>query len=217
MRPFAQFVLAVAACLLLSTTAHAQTIDGCVMNNGILKVLDEGAECLPQETLISLGQSQPVETVRVFDGEGRDLGAFVDARYRTIISIPVPALPLGVLLSGVGAILLVDPDKGLPAVAGGIAFSDSDCLGRGFMNSNMSNILIPDPRSEGSWFIGSKTEIAFSLIRSSLRPDGSCFNSTSPEPAIWPLVPVEEFKQDLGVTFPLPLPLWIGSSSSDSP
>jgi hypothetical protein len=40
--------------LLAATTADAQTLDVCLMKNGILKVLDEGAGCLPQEAPITL-------------------------------------------------------------------------------------------------------------------------------------------------------------------
>jgi hypothetical protein len=215
MRLLAQFVLVVASLALLTTAAHAQTIDACVMKNGILKVLDDGAECLPQETPITLGQPQPaVETVRVFDGNGRDIGAFVDARFRWI-STSLSQVPLGVLLSDVGAILLVNPETGQPADSLGIRFSELDCMGRAYANSSLSNILIPNPRSEGSWLIGSKTEVASPVTRSYITADKSCRNLSYTEPPS-PSVPVEDLNQDLGVTFPLPLPLWIGSSL-DSP
>jgi hypothetical protein len=215
MRPLAQFVLVVAACLLVGTTADAQTINACVMKSGILKVLYDGAECLPQETPITLGQpEQPaVETVRVFDGDGRDIGAFVDVRFRGVPSIPSP-VPWAILLSDVGATVLVDPETGLP-VFSIIRFSELDCMGRGFGTLKWSNMLIPDARSEDSWLIGSKTEVTSPVTRSFLGTDGRCNSSQQPEPPL-SSVTIEEFNQDLGITFPLPLPLWVGSSS-DSP
>ena len=149
MRPLAQFVLAVAACLLLSTTAHARTIDACVMKNGILKVLDEGAECLPQETPITLGQAQAaVESVRVFDGEGRDIGAFLDQQNGVV----------RVLLADLGVIARINtagisprhPLNGHPDIIFGLA----GCDGPGYVGAYWSNTLFPSPQSRDVWLVG---------------------------------------------------------------
>jgi hypothetical protein len=199
-----------------ATTAEAQTINACVMKNGILKVLDDGAECLPRETPITLGQPQQpaVEMARVFDGNGRDIGAFVDARFRQVPTVPA-FVPWGVLLREVGAIVVIQPDTGLLSWSPSIRFSELDCEGRGYLPSGGSNTLVPNPLSEGTWLVGSTKEAVTLEIRSILNSEGICENLGYTAEA-YLYVPVEEFNQDLGITFPLPLPLWIGSSS-DSP
>jgi hypothetical protein len=214
MRPLAQFVLAVAACLLLSTTAHARTIDACVMKNGILKVLDEGAECLPQETPITLGQAQAaVESVRVFDGEGRDIGAFLDQQNGVV----------RVLLADLGVIARINtagisprhPLNGHPDIIFGLA----GCDGPGYVGAYWSNTLFPSPQSRDVWLVGATDQQWAIRAASILKPDGSCEEVDLPPRQIPSslVVPVEEFTQELGDTFSRPLPLWIGSSSSVSP
>ncbi len=65
MRPLAQFVLVVVSLALPAAGAEAQTISACLMKNGLLKVVDDGSDCGPQESPITLNEPQPaVETAR---------------------------------------------------------------------------------------------------------------------------------------------------------
>jgi len=214
MRPLAQFVLVVIACSLVAAAADAQTINACVMKNGLLKVVDDESDCRPQEDAITLNEPQPeVETARVFDGEGRDVGAYVDAFVPFISRRPVGSL-WRVLLPDLGVIGILDPLSGSLNYSIRIHFSEPDCEGRGYVSAFWSNTLFPDPR-DGSWLIGSTIEFPplTTIGRSTLHTDGSCQNSA---PVFLPAADVffEEFNQELGLTFPLPFPLWIGSSSA---
>jgi hypothetical protein len=214
MRPLTQFALVVAACLLAATTAEAQTTNACVMKNGLMKVVDDESACGPQETPISLGQPQPaVETARVFDSEGREIGTFIDAQN--------PAA-WRVLLADLGVIALISPhgvQPDHPAIGHpDIFFGLAGCDGPGYVGTHWSNTLFPDPQSRGVWLVGATDQYRALLVVSILKPDGSCEEPDQfPRPYFAGVVPVEEFTQDLGDVFSRPLPLWIGSSSSVSP
>jgi hypothetical protein len=197
--------------------AEAQTINACVMKNGLIKVVDDESGCGPQETPIALSQPQPaLETARAFDGEGRDVGAFLD----------VPSIPCGerslcsarwrVLLVDSGVIGILNPYSGFFDGSTSIRFSDLDCEGRGYVDPFWSNTLIPDARSVGSWLIGSTSEFFFgaTVVRSILHIDGSCENLPVRGFSVSPFIAVEDYANDLGLTFPLPLPMWIGLSSA---
>jgi hypothetical protein len=207
MRLLAQFVLVVASLALLTTAAHAQAIDACVMNNGILKVLDEGAECLPQEKPITLGQPQPaVETVRVFDGNGRDIGAFVGS---------AGPHELLVMLRGTGMRMRISsstgmPNGGLGGLGGSVLYELLDCQGEAYVQAYFSNMLILTP---GSLVVGATHGFKETFEFQSMRRGGYFCDNGPFYPSTAPgVVPVEAYTGDLGVTFPLPPPLWIGSS-----
>jgi hypothetical protein len=215
MRPLTQFALVVAACLLAATTAEAQTTNACVMKNGLMKVVDDESDCGPQETPISLGQPQPaVETARVFDGEGREIGIFVGAQN--------PAA-WRVLLTDLGVIAPISPHgmrPNHPAIRNpDIIFGLANCEGPRYVGTHWSNTLFPDPQSSDVWLVGTTNRYWAIPVASVLKPNGQC-EEADPNPRAWvtaATVPVEEFNEDLGDIFSRPLPLWIGSSSSVSP
>jgi hypothetical protein len=159
-----------------------------------------------------------VEAARVFDGEGRDVGAFVDVVVLSGSPQGLPAL-WRVLLADSGVIGLVNTWTGLLDYPVRIFFDLPDCQGRGYVPPYFSNTLIHDPRFDDSWLVGSTSEFWFGVVvvQSTLQTDGSCDNHSRPVSLASAMVSVEKFDKDLGITFPLPLPLWIGSSSSDSP
>ena len=207
--------LAVAVVGLAGTaTAAAQEINACAMKNGLLRVVDAGSDCGPQETAIALGQPQPaVETARVFDGDGREIGALVNQGL---------GIDLRVLLADLGVIALINTDGLAPrhALHGfpDLFFELADCEGPRYVGAGWSNTLFPDPLSD-VWLIGSTDRYAAVRAASILKPNGTC-EETSPDPRMRPIVgtvPVEAFDEDLGDVFSRPLPIWIGSPASASP
>jgi hypothetical protein len=202
---------ALALVLVLSASAEAQAIDACVMKNGLLKVVDDESDCGPQESPIVLSEPQnSVETVRVFDGEGRDVGAFMDFQNGVVWRV---------LLADLGVIALINnsdvpprhPKIGHPDIIFGLP----NCEGPRYVGAFWSNTLFPDLQSGDAWLIGSTTQDRVIPMASILKPNGECEETGSdPRTRIRAgTVPVEEFNQDLGDTFSRPLPLWIGSSS----
>ncbi|GAF76570.1 unnamed protein product, partial [marine sediment metagenome] len=162
------------------------------------------------ETPISWNQAGlagPTSPPRVFDGNGRDLGAYAG------LGVVGGSYRYRVLLEDLGVTVIIEGYTG-ELLRGRVTYELPLCEGQGYVSSYMSNTVFPDPPSPSSLLIGTTSEFLPAHNYQSSASGGVC--SPQQEGSKTNVIPVGEFTQDLGLTFPVPLPLWLGGRD-DSP
>jgi hypothetical protein len=118
-----------------------------------------------------------------------------------------------VLLEDLGVTILIEGSTG-ELYSWNVTYELPLCEGQGYVESWMSNTVFSNAFYPDSLFIGSTSEFLFRHEHQSVAStSGTCDPSVGQH---FSFVPVEKFTQDLGLTFPVPLPLWIGVRD-DSP
>jgi hypothetical protein len=187
--------------LALAGLADAQVIHACVMSSGTLRVVEDPTECHGSEAPISWNQ-QPGEpaSVRVFDGLGTDLGAFAGA---------LGLLEFRVLREDLGVTFIISATTGA-LDRGVVTYELPLCQGQGHADAFLANTVFPHPLRPSVLLVGSTDAfLPADQHESVARVEGVCEARSASNSFV---VPVEEFTGDLGLTFPRPLPIWVGNA-----
>jgi hypothetical protein len=175
-----------------------------VVGNGIEAV---GSDCQPQVSAVvgtpgpqgppgASGPPGSATTLRVFDGEGRQLGILVDAER------------WWVYVSSIDAIVPLDPESGRVEESGNeVIFSTPDCQGQAYTDAawaGRASAVI-----NNSLLIGERFGFAIVSIHSRrAAPTGNC-TAVGGAPSV-AVVPVREVPtSSLGWDLPLPLPIYV--------
>jgi hypothetical protein len=219
--------LAMLLFLFLTTAASAQTINGCVKDkNGALRIVSDPTSCTSRETPISWNQQGPqgvpgaagdpgpagvpgsdAEVLHVFDATGRDLGLFGGFYFSP--------LQVDIYFKAFGTVAAVGVTPGLPTlkILGTLYWESSDCTGQAY--SIVPSRLFIASVSGPYVYAATRSEVATILPRSTsshlLFPlPEECFTTTSPDLLSAAPLDLLDPETDLGVSFPLPGPLYVG-------
>lgn len=179
----------------------AQVIHACVGQNGQLRLVETSDECRHNETPISWNQAGPESPVpHVFDRNGRDLGPykggseFLDESTGVIV---------GFRFFGE----LNGPQR--------VVFLEANCAGQAYVQG-FFNQLIPVPTSVSptGYLVGSTVDFPTTDNTNYLSSASSQACDNTPGVIGNGVVPAYVFTGNLGLTFPLPAPLWVGLPES---
>ncbi len=208
-------VLAMLLLLFLATASSAQTINGCVKDkNGALRIVADSSGCTSRETAISWNQQGPqgkpgsdAEVLHVFDGTGRDLGLFGGFYFSP--------LEVDIYFKAFGTVAAVGVHSGLPTlkISGDLYWESSDCTGQAYFV--LPSRLFIESVSGTSVYAATRGEVASILPRSTssrvLFPSpAECLTTTNPDLLLAAPIDLLDPLRDLGVSFPLAGPLYVG-------
>jgi hypothetical protein len=203
MRLLTLLVIAFTTCV-LSATASAQVINGCIKNNGVLKIVGAPEDCAGNETHISWnaqGPPGPDASLRVVDGSGAEVGSLVeDARANLgIFMVFLESSGVIVPLSSGGSLALNN-------ISQPIYFTLPGCTGAAYaFGLGAAGRLRADPDS-GRLFAAETTEETNVSVESLL--GSGCV--ARPGHVLSVAVPATEVTPaDLGLNLPLPRPLYV--------
>lgn len=219
------FAIVVLLAAFLGSDAGAEVINACANNvTGALRLVSDASVCLPKESPLSWNQQGPQgppgepgepgepgaqgppgPTLRVFDANGVDSGLFVQFHF------PSGGPSVQVFLEDSGlpvSVSLVLHNGTLIAAARTTLFEETGCQGTAFVAGLVGSHLfrVRDPTTR---YLVPNAEPARTITRlSELAPNGLCVE-TGPDPKT--VISAREILlSDLGLSFPLPAPLFIG-------
>jgi hypothetical protein len=171
-------------------------------------LLGTEVQCTQAEARPSLADLQAqidemrAQEVRVFDGDGNELGGFAGRRSGSRL--------IEIVHSMHGVTMLVDAVDGAPS--GGAFFTEPDCTGQAFQNNDFVNALVAVGTSvvPSGFLVGRVADPVPATIQSVGSPSG-CTNATGSTDTAYLL---DEFTGELGWVFPLATPLWVGARLS---
>ena len=216
--------LLVAVAAVLTTTAFAQNgvIQACVKPNGNLRIVASPADCNANETPLAWNQQGPPgqdgapgepgeqgepgppgtsgAQLSVFDATGAEIGLLVDSSLGEQFIVYLESVDATILLAVDGTWLVESP-------GGQIIFEDFDCQGQGFVPLEFVARVTGE---SGRFFIGRRGAPPVDLGTGyESRWLGACANDQNSGP-INDVIPADEILfEDLGLTFPLPGPIYV--------
>jgi hypothetical protein len=187
-------------------SGHLGAIDGdevvhaCVAPNGRIRIVEPGDTCRPSEDPTAW---QRLGGLRVFDGDGRDIGAWV-GEYSGLHEIYHP---------GEQVWFRVAPMTGNLFERGEISYSERDCRGQAWVEVRFQSVagrLLRDPLAAGEFLRVMPRRQEVLRVRSQARPGEPCEDVDRVITAL----AADPFEGDLGFDFPLPPPLVPGFPGS---
>lgn len=231
MRLPASLVALVVALLLKPLGASAQIIYGCIKSNGALKVVTSPTNCAAKETRISWSQvgpqgppgaegppgpeGRPGPTLSLFDSSGHEIGLLVGPLAFEPGNVAPGSyevyLPSSGLTIAIDSFGRIDPYPRATV----FYFEQQDCQGQAYLwNEKLigSRVYCLEGGSEtcgNRFFVTNRSEAANVYVLSSASPN--CNNLGR---IVERAIPADEISLgDLGLTFPLPTPLYIATGS----
>ena len=230
-----QPMLSVAVILVMigvSYPASAQVINACVGARGALRIVANPTDCTSREASISWNRVGPrgepgaagdpgpagepgsdAEVLHVFDRTGRDLGLF-GGFYFTPLEIDI-------YFKAIGALARVGVTSGLPTlnILGTLYWESSDCTGQDY--SIVPSRLFIASVSGTSVYAATRNEVTSISLRSYsglLAPlPAECLTTISPDLVSVAPLDLLDPETDLGVSFPLLGPLYVGLAPDPTP
>jgi hypothetical protein len=187
------------------TSIAERFLPGLMLAGAVLLLSGAEVTCGTAEARLSLAELQAqIDDLRagqvwVLDGDGNALGLLAEDNLLTFT----------VFRKEVGALMLIKRTTGELDLHS-ITYELPNCKGQGYTDFFLSGVVFrAPPGSPTAMFIGSENEfLAADAHESVRREDGTCDNQTGSNHFV---VPVHEFNGDLGLTFPLQLPVSVDS------
>jgi hypothetical protein len=197
--------------MLASGAANAEELVACVhASKGTLRIVASASACSPRkETAVTwnvagpegpsgpAGPPGPSNALSVVDANGQSLGLLVGIQRGFSFTVFLPALESSVEIHRSGNV----------APSGSSWFAEPGCTGQAFVDSDDAHLIWVSPER----FFVPRVEPEKSVtVKSRLDSDGECVDDESQENA----VPADEV-DDLGIDFPVAVPLFIRSGPVD--
>lgn len=235
--------IAIAAAFLvatLSSVASAQVINGCIKNNGTLKIVADLAQCSSRDTPISWNQQgvpgtdgmdgadglngmdgSDAKVLHVFDRNGVDIGIYASGKEGGSPNRISNPFNFEVYLPDHAVTFHVSAEDGVNvlSVTTEYLFTDPNCVTTPFVTV-AGRLLQPTFGAEDLFVVSSNEAVEISPVAASNRPFpgiGEPCSQTDPTPIF--VVPVSQVDPvaDLGLSFPLPAPLYAAPAPDPAP
>lgn len=218
--------LVILGVLLLTTTASAQVINGCVKDsNGLLRIVADPAECTVRETPISWNQAGPqgepgadATELHVFDRNGVDVGIFLNGQ--GVTPYAVEDYVLQIYLPEHGITYEVSAGGGGPVDSSFMYyFAEPGCQGTAY--TYYAGRLVAKWETSPPSYIVTGNEVTEVTIvsRSSLPspPAGYYCAEMTPRSRFLVTARFVDPASEYGLTFPLPAPLVVAPAPGPAP
>jgi hypothetical protein len=189
--------------LMIGETGSADDIRACISKRGKIRVVEDHQRCRPWESETTLStRSRPPE-LRVFDGDGNDLGIYAGRSNSGFY----------IYLEDLGVNLIVWNWGEYSVGSRSLWFGEEDCGGTAYIEDRHANLVNGIRTPEGGWrfFVAGPFPEKVETVIESVSSDGSwsCNNNVISDPVTMIIGHPIDLEAHLGVTFPLTTPLTV--------
>ena len=205
--------------LLFASGASSQEnlIHGCITKKGTLKIVSDPANCSSRETPISWNQAGAAgpegpqgPTLWVYDANGTGIGLFARTDGGGNLLAHLPSVRVGIWLTWIGGLPVLGQDS--------MCFQLPGCQGQAYYGGTSTRSATPPPYElrfriiDGTerYFVGQPQILGSSTLtsfQSWVDPGGDCHEVSG---EAHDAMPADEISLgDLGLSFPLPTPLYV--------